>query len=81
MNTPATGGLRVADQPEFIEEWRHTIANPPTADLLDMVRSFRATTKVTFRQELVEKSGDKASIAKASEALEARRAWLAALGG
>lgn len=45
---------------EFIEEWRHTIANPPTADLLDMVRSFRATTKVTFRQELVDKSGDKA---------------------
>lgn len=45
---------------EHIEEWRHTIADPPTADLLDMVRSFRATTKVTFRQELVDKSGDKA---------------------
>lgn len=45
---------------EFIEEWRHTIADPPTADLLDMVRSFRATTKVSFRQEVVEKSGDRA---------------------
>ena len=45
---------------EFIEEWRHTIADPTTADLLDLVRSFRATTKVTFRQELVDKSGDRA---------------------
>lgn len=45
---------------EFIEEWRHTISDPPTADLLDMVRSFRATTKVVFRQELVDKSGDRA---------------------
>ena len=27
------------------------------------------------------KSGDEEAIAKASEALEARRAWLAALGG
>lgn len=45
---------------EFIEEWRHTIADPTMADLLDLVRSFRATTKVTFRQELVDKSGDRA---------------------
>ena len=45
---------------EFVEEWRHTIADPTTADLLDLVRSFRATTKVTFRQELVDKSGDRA---------------------
>lgn len=45
---------------EFIEEWRHTISDPPTADLLDMVRHFRATTKVTFRQEVIEKSGDRA---------------------
>lgn len=45
---------------ELIEEWRHTIAEPATADLLDMVRSFRATTKVSFRQEIVDKSGDKA---------------------
>ncbi|MGL4298573.1 MAG: DUF2303 family protein [Candidatus Neomicrothrix subdominans] len=45
---------------EFVEEWRHTIADPPAADILDMVRSFRATTRVTFRQEVVEKSGDRA---------------------
>ncbi len=45
---------------EFIEEWRHTIADPPTGDLLDMVRSFRATTKVAFRQEVVDKSGARA---------------------
>lgn len=45
---------------EHIEEWRHTVWNPPTADLLDMVRSFRATTKVSFRDEVVEKSGDRA---------------------
>ncbi len=45
---------------EFIEEWRHTISDPPTADLLDMVRSFRATTKVAFRQEVVDKSGARA---------------------
>lgn len=44
---------------EFIEEWRHTIADPPTADILDLVRSFRATSKVEFRQELVDKSGDR----------------------
>jgi len=45
---------------EFIEEWRHTISDPPTADLLDMVRGFRATTKVAFRQEVVDKSGARA---------------------
>lgn len=45
---------------EFVEEWRHTIADPPTADILDMVRSFRATTKVSFRDEIVERNGDRA---------------------
>ncbi len=49
-----------AEFAELIEEWRHTISDPPTADLLDMVRHFRATTKVTFRQEVVDKSGDRA---------------------
>lgn len=52
--------ISAGDFAEFIEEWRHTIADPPTGDLLDMVRSFRATTKVVFRQELVDKSGDRA---------------------
>lgn len=45
---------------EFIEEWRHTVAEPPTADLLDLIRSFRATKKVTFRDEIIDKSGDRA---------------------
>lgn len=49
-----------AEFAELIEEWRHTISDPPTADLLDMVRHFRATTKVTFRQEVIDKSGDRA---------------------
>lgn len=48
------------DFAEHIEEWRHTIMNPPTADLLDMVRNFRATTKVQFGDEVVDKSGDRA---------------------
>ncbi len=52
--------LPAGDFAEFIEEWRHTIADPPTGDLLDMVRSFRATTKVAFRQEVVDKSGARA---------------------
>lgn len=45
---------------EFVEEWRHTIAEPPAADILELVRNFRATKKVTFRDEIVEKSGDRA---------------------
>ncbi len=52
--------LAATEFAEFIEEWRHTISDPPTADLLDMVRSFRATTKVAFRQEVVDKSGARA---------------------
>lgn len=52
--------LTATEFAEFIEEWRHTISDPPTADLLDMVRSFRATTKVAFRQEVVDKSGARA---------------------
>lgn len=52
--------VSATDFAEFIEEWRHTISDPPTADLLDMVRSFRATTKVAFRQEVVDKNGDRA---------------------
>jgi uncharacterized protein YfdQ (DUF2303 family) len=52
--------FRAEELAEFIEEWRHTIAEPPTADLLDMVRNFRATQKVLFRQEIIEKSGDRA---------------------
>lgn len=44
---------------EFIEEWRHTIAEPSMADLLDLVRHFRATKKVTFRDEIIDRSGDR----------------------
>lgn len=52
--------ISAGDFAEFIEEWRHTISDPPTGDLLDMVRSFRATTKMAFRQEVVDKNGDRA---------------------
>lgn len=45
---------------EFIEDWRHTIAEPATSDLLDLIRTFRATKRVTFRDEIVDRSGDRA---------------------
>lgn len=44
---------------EFIEQWRHTIADPPHADLLGLVRSFRATRNVSFRDERIEATGDR----------------------
>ncbi|MFH8249847.1 DUF349 domain-containing protein [Microbacterium sp. B2969] len=48
----------------------------------DMTRQLtEAIEKLEDELAAAEKSGDKASIAKASEALEARRGWLRALGG
>lgn len=44
---------------EFIEEWRHTIADPPSADIVEMVRSFRATQRMSFRDEVTDSSGDR----------------------
>ena len=40
-----------------------------------------AIQKLEDELATAQKSGDKAAIAKATEALEARRAWLSALGG
>ena len=40
-----------------------------------------AIEKLEDELAAAKKSGDKAAIAKAAEALEARRAWLKALGG
>ncbi len=57
----ATFDRKLVPAPEFadfIDEWRHTISDPPTADLLDLVRNFRATKKVTYGRDIVEKSGD-----------------------
>lgn len=42
---------------EHIEEWRHTIADPPTADLLDLVRNFRAVKRATYGRDVVDKDG------------------------
>ncbi|WP_345802547.1 DUF349 domain-containing protein [Microbacterium sp. AZCO] len=48
----------------------------------DMTRQLtEAIEKLEDELAAAEKSGDKAAIAKASEALEARKAWLRALGG
>lgn len=42
---------------EHIEEWRHTIADPPTADLLDLVRNFRAVKRAVYGRDVVDKDG------------------------
>lgn len=62
-------------------DWKRN--NPETkARANDMTRQLtEAIEKLEDELATAKKSGDKASIAKASEALEARRAWLAALGG
>lgn len=45
---------------EQIEDYAHLITAPPTADLYDMVRNFRATRRSTFRDEIDDSSGDRA---------------------
>lgn len=55
---------------EHIEDWRHTIAEPATADLIDMARNFRATRKVEFTDEVVDTSGDR-SLAYTTETVTA----------
>lgn len=44
---------------EYVEDWRHTIAAPATADLVDIARSFRATRTVEFRDEIIDQTGDR----------------------
>ena len=62
-------------------DWKRN--NPETkARANDMTRQLtEAIEKLEDELAAAEKSGDKAAIAKATEALEARRAWLNALGG
>jgi uncharacterized protein YfdQ (DUF2303 family) len=47
-----------ADFAEFIEERRRDITNPTAAELLDMVRQFKASRKVEFDSVLVQDNGD-----------------------
>lgn len=44
---------------EFIEDWRHTIVEPDAASIVDMIRSFRATRKVTWKDEIDDQNGDR----------------------
>jgi len=62
-------------------DWKRN--NPETkARANDMTRQLtEAIKKLEDELATAQKSGDKAAIAKATEALEARRAWLSALGG
>jgi hypothetical protein len=62
-------------------DWKRN--NPETkARANDMTRQLtEAIEKLEDELAVAKKSGDKGKIAKATEALEARRAWLAALGG
>ncbi|MFB9646435.1 DUF349 domain-containing protein [Microbacterium terregens] len=62
-------------------DWKRN--NPETkARANDMTRQLtEAIAKLEDELVTAEKSGDKAAIANATEALEARRAWLNALGG
>jgi hypothetical protein len=62
-------------------DWKRN--NPETkARANDMTRQLtEAIEKLEDELTAAQKSGDKSAIAKASEALEARRSWLRALGG
>ncbi|HYI50803.1 MAG TPA: DUF349 domain-containing protein, partial [Microbacterium sp.] len=62
-------------------DWKRN--NPETkARANDMTRQLtEAIEKLEDELAKAKESGDKAAIAKATEALEARRTWLAALGG
>lgn len=62
-------------------DWKRN--NPETkARANDMTRQLTdAIEKLEAELEVAKKSGDKSAIAKASEALEARKGWLKALGG
>lgn len=62
-------------------DWKRN--NPETkARANDMTRQLtEAIEKLEAELATAKKSGDKAAIAKATEALDARRAWLTALGG
>ncbi len=62
-------------------DWKRN--NPETkARANDMTRQLtEAIEKLDAELQAAKKSGDKSAIAKATDALEARKAWLAALGG
>ena len=62
-------------------DWKRN--NPETkARANDMTRQLMdAIQKLEDELAAAQKTGDKAAIAKAAEALEARRSWLKALGG
>jgi hypothetical protein len=70
-------GLRTREE----ADWKRN--NPETkARANDMTRQLtEAIEKLEDELAAAQKTGDKAAIAKAAEALEARRSWLQALGG
>lgn len=44
---------------EFVEDWRHTIIDPNAGDIIDLVRAFKATQKVTYKDEIQDRNGDR----------------------
>lgn len=51
---------RAAEFAEFIEDWRHTITTPDAGTIIDMVRAFKATQKVVYKDEISDRNGDRA---------------------
>lgn len=45
---------------EFVEDWRHTIVDPDAGSIIDLVRAFKATQKVTYKDEISDRNGDRA---------------------
>lgn len=45
---------------EHVEDWRHTITSPDAGSIIDMVRAFKATQKVVYKDEISDRNGDRA---------------------
>lgn len=52
--------MTAPEMADWLEEWRHLVAEPSWSDLAQIARKFRATAKMEFRQELDESNGDTA---------------------
>jgi uncharacterized protein YfdQ (DUF2303 family) len=58
--TRASGGFSSTGAfGDLVEDLQHTVLEPDAATVRDMVRNFRATQKVTFGDEISDKSGDR----------------------
>jgi uncharacterized protein YfdQ (DUF2303 family) len=51
-------GFYGTDLADWLEEWAHIIVQPELADLIMIIRKFRATAKMTFRSDHCTTSGD-----------------------